>query len=416
MNKIHSRFDWMTRDAWLIVYARGLRSLAQGSLSVIMAIYLYLLGFSTMQIGLFLSAGIGGAAAYSLAIVFFGDTLGRRRLLIWFTLLPAVTALVLTLTASFSILSLLAFIGCFSVAGGASASGPAQPLEQASLASRVGSRNRTDLYALYGIVRTSGIAIGALSAGLPVFYQHMFGIDELTSLRVVFVTSAALFLLAGFCYAMVSSAVEVEIKKGQWSNPLRLPSRRIIFTLSGLFSLDHFAGGLVVESLVSLWFFSKFGVELQSIGVIFLGSNILGAISLFIAAKLANRIGLINTMVFTHIPASLLLIAIPFLPSAWLAAIFWLARGFCSRMDVPTRESYTMAIVAPEERVAMAGLNTTTRSVTGTISPSLATLLWSMGAVSLPFIVCGVLKIGYDLSLYFMFRDVHPPEENVAEL
>lgn len=193
--------------------------------------------------------------------------------------------------------------------------------------------------------------------------------------------------------------------------PLRLPSRRLIFTLSGLFSVDHFAGGLVAQSLVSLWFFTKFGIKLESIALIFFGSNLIAAVSLWVAAKLANRIGLINTMVFTHIPPSVMSIAIPFLPTAGMAASFWLVRSFFGQMDVPTRQSCTMAVVGPNERSAMAGVNSATRSVTGTVSPSVATALWNIGTTSIPFVSRGVLKISYDLALWFMFRKVKPPEE-----
>ena len=260
---------WLSRDARLIILARGLRAFGQGTVSVLLAIYLDLLGFSLIQIGLFISAGLAGAAFCSFLIVFLGDALGRRRLLVAFALLPATAALVLTATDSFPLLAAVALLGSFGVAGGGAAAGPAQPVEQVSLADMVQPERRTDLYALYGI------------------------------------------------------------------------------------------------------------------------------------------------MVFTHIPSSLLLIAIPFLPTAWLAASFWLARGFFSQMDVPPRQSYTMAVVGPNERVAMAGINTVARSMAGTVSPSVAAVLWNIGAASIPFISCGVLKISYDLSLYFMFRNVRPPEEQV---
>jgi len=175
--------------------------------------------------------------------------------------------------------------------------------------------------------------------------------------------------------------------------------------------VDHFAGGLVAQSLVSLWFFTKFGIKLESIALIFFGSNLIAAVSLWVAAKLANRIGLINTMVFTHIPPSVMSIAIPFLPTAGMAASFWLVRSFFGQMDVPTRQSCTMAVVGPNERTAMAGVNSATRSVTGTVSPSVATALWNIGTTSIPFVSRGVLKISYDLALWFMFRKVKPPEE-----
>ncbi len=376
-----------------------------------MAIYLHLLGFNPIQIGLFLSAGVAGAGFYTSVVVFVGDTLGRRRLLVVFALIMAAAALAITTTDSFLLLAAAAFFGGFSIAGGGAAGGPAQPLEQSSLATTVSDDKRTDLYAVYGIVGTGGASLGALAAGLPPLLQNAFGLTELASFKVIFVAFAAILVLAALCYSFLSSSVEVTPTGSRWVNPFHLPSRRLIFTLSGLFSVDHFAGGLIVQSLVSLWFFTRFGIELQSIAFIFFGSNVLAAISLWFAAKLANRIGLINTMVFTHIPSSFFLIAIPFLPTAWMAATFWMVRGFFGMMDVPTRQSYTMAVVGPHERTAMAGINSVTRSVTGAASPSVATALWNIGATSIPFVACGVMKIAYDIALYFMFRNVKPPEE-----
>lgn len=404
--------SWMTRDAALIVTARGMRSFGFGAVSVVMAIYLHLLGLSTVQIGLFLSSGLAGAAVYTLAIVFIGDSFGRRRLLVLFAVMMAVAAVAVVATDAYALIVIAAVLGGFSVAGGASAGGAIQPLEHASLADLTRPERRTDLYAVYGIAGTAGTSFGALAAGLPTVFEGLFGLSELGAIKIIFLAFAFLLALSAIVYALLSPAVEVHTGEGRnWVNPLRLPSRRYIFTLSGLFSVDHFAGGLVVQTLVSLWFFTKFGIDLGAIGLIFFGSNLMAAVSLWMAAKLAGRIGLINTMVFTHIPSSLLLIALPFLPTVWLAASFWLVRGFFGQMDVPTRQSYTMAVVEPNERSAMAGISTISRSLTGTASPSVATFVWSIGATSVPFVSAGVLKIVYDLSLYALFRKVKPPEE-----
>ena len=402
---------WIGRDAALIALARGMRAFGQGSVVVLLAIYLDLLGFSVIQIGLFISAGLAGGALFTLVVVVVADALGRRRLLVLFSLMTAAAAMTMAASESFSVLLAASFLGSFAVAGGA-AGGAVAPLEQASLAGTVAEERRTDLYAFYGIVGTSASALGALAAAVPAFYQSAFGMSESGAYRVVFVTLAVLAGLAALCYALLSPAVEADARgRRGWVNPFRLPSRRLIFTLSGLFSVDHFAGGLIPQSLVALWFFTRFGVEIESIAFIFFGSSLMAAVSLWVAVKLANRIGLINTMVWTHIPSSLLLIAIPFLPGVWLAAAFWVVRGFFGQMDVPTRQSYTMAVVGPDERSAMAGINSVTRSVSGTASPSVAAAVWNVGFAGIPFIACGVLKITYDLSLYFMFRNVRPPEE-----
>ena len=227
----------------------------------------------------------------------------------------------------------------------------------------------------------------------------------------MFVVFAIFLLVATLLYGLLSSAVEVGGSERRWVNPLRLPSRRLIFTLSGLFSLDSFAGSLFMESLAAYWFYTRFGMELEALALVFFFSHLLAAISLWLAAKLANRIGLINTMVFTHIPASLFLIGATFAPTAWIAVTFWQLRAFLNSMDIPTRDSYTMSVVRTNERVAMAGINAVGRSASGTVAPSISTVLWQAFSATVPLVASALLKIAYDLSLYFMFRNVKPPQE-----
>ncbi len=192
---------------------------------------------------------------------------------------------------------------------------------------------------------------------------------------------------------------------------MKLPSRRIILPLIALFSVDQFASGLIVQGLVVYWFFTKFGIELGGLALIFFTAQLLAVISLWLSAKIANRIGLLKTMVFTHIPTSVLLIAVAFAPVAWMAVIFWQLRSLLNQMDVPTRDSYTLAIVLPEERVTMVSLRLGVRSINQTIGPSVGTALWNAISSSAPFVFSGVLKIVYDISLYMVFRKVKPPEE-----
>jgi MFS family permease len=395
----------------LIISARGIRSSGLGVFSVLAAIYLHVLGFDTVRIGLFLSVGIAGGATYTTVTIFTGDAYGRRRLLVIFSLLMGLAAFVIAWTDSYGVLLAAVFVGGLTATGANAGGGAVVPLEQAALAGAVPGHRRTELYAVYGAVGIAAAAVGTLAAGVPELLQRVFSLDQLAAIRVMLFIFAALVLLATLLYALLSPAVDAERSGSRWVNPLRLPSRRIIFTLSGLFSIDAFAGNLAAESLVSLWFFTKFGIPLSEIGLIFFGYYVLAAISLWVSTRLARRIGLINTMVFTHIPSSLFLIAVPFLPAAWLAAAFWLARGFLGRMDVPARESYTMAVVGASERSAMAGMNNVSRSAVGSVGPSAATALWSLGAASIPFVACGVIKIGYDLTLFALFRRVKPPEE-----
>jgi MFS family permease len=390
--------------------ARALSTCAHGSIAVLIALYLDKLGFGLIQIGLFLSAGVAGSAVLAFITTLVSERVGRRRLLVLFTLLSASAGLALVFTSNYPTLLLFAFVGSISGAVGG-ASGSTQPLEQASLPDTAPSEKRTDLFAIYRIIGLSGVAIGTLAAGLPPIYEKVLGVTEIDSFRIVFIGITLFLLIAAIFYRLLSPAVEAGGAEQKWINPLRLPSRRIIFTLTGLFSLDHFAGSLFMQSLAAYWFYSKFGLELESLALVFFFSQILAAISLWLAAKLANRIGLINTMVFTHIPSSLFLIAAAFAPVAWLAILFWQLRSFLSMMDVPTRDSYTMSVVQPNERVAMAGIHIVGRSISGTFGPSIATSLWQVFSATVPLLGCAILKITYDLSLYFMFRNVKPPQE-----
>jgi MFS family permease len=400
---------WITRDGKLILLARGLRNFAQGAATVLVAIYLDRQGFSLAQIGLFLTLGFAGGAGFAFLGSLVADSLGRRRLLLAFTLLGAIPGLALAATDRPLLLMVAAFLGSFGAAGGNTS--PHLPVEQAALPATCSPQRRTDLFALYGVAGTAGASLGALAAGLPAVFQGALGLSEFSAYRAIFLGYAFLTLLGSVLYTQLSAAVEVTARGRRWANPLDMPSRRRIFTLAGLFGVDSFAGGFITQSLVSYWFFTRFGVQLEALAVIFFSSNLISALSQWVAAKLANRIGLVNTMVFTHIPASLFLLVVPFMPAAWLAVLFWQLRSFFSQMDVPTRQSYTMSVVAPEERSVMAGATTVSRGAGITAGPALATVLWNVGSAALPFVACGVLKIAYDLTLWALFHHLRPPEE-----
>ncbi|MBI4297592.1 MAG: MFS transporter [Chloroflexi bacterium] len=402
-------FSWVSRDGKIIIAARGVRTFGQGFIAIILAVYLAKLGFSLAQIGAFISVGVAGSAFWVFLESFVATRVGRRRLLVVFTFMTAGAALGLVATNSFVLLLVFSFLG--SLSSGAMATGPAQPLEMASLADAASPARRTNLFATYRIVATGAGAVGALAAGLPVLYQRAFGLSEVSAYKVMFLGFVLCLLLVVLLYALLSPAVEAGAKQEGLTNPFRLPSRRVIFTLAGLFSVDALAGTLVPQTLAAYWFNTKFGLQLSSLAPIFFFSQVLAATSLWAAARIAARIGLINTIVFTHIPSSLFLIAAAFAPTAWMAVMFWQLRAFFGQMDVPTRDSYTMAIVRPEERVAMASIHTVGRSVAGTVGPSAGTALWQAISASAPFVACAAIKIAYDLSLYFMFRKVRTPEE-----
>ena len=399
----------LSRDAWLILAARWLRTFATAAVAIIIAIYLERIGLTLVDIGAFLAVGLAGSTFFTFLVGLAADVLGRRRVMLVSTLVMAVAGILLAFTTSFPLLCVLAFVGGLGLSG----SGPLQPMEQATLAGVVSPRRRTELFAVYLIASTTASALGALSAGLPSLLGRTLGFAELDSMRAILVGYGAFLAVTCALYALLSTRGEVSPKATRWVNPLRLPSRRHIFTLAGLFSVDSFAGGLILQSLVSYWFATKFGLSLGSLGLLFFGSYVLMAIALWVAAWLSKRIGLINTMVLCHLPASLLLVVLPLVPNATIAVILWQIRSFISVMDAPARDSYAMAVVTPEERVATSSITGVAKSVGATLSPSIATLLWQAFSASAPFIASGVIRLAYDLSLFAMFRRIRPLDDPV---
>ncbi len=403
--------QWLNRDATLIILARGIRTFAQSFVAVLLALYLAALGFSLVQVGVFLSVGVAGVAFFAFLVGLVAGRVGRRPLLVFFSMTSALAGLGLVFVDHYLILIVFSFLGSLASGGGGGGESPAQPLELASLPDTAPDDKRTDLFAIYNIVARAGGAFGALAAGLPAIYQGTFELSTLDAYRVMFVAFAALQIIGALLYSLLSPGIEGTSIERRWSNPLKLPSRRLIFTLTGLFSVDTFTTSMVTQTLIAYWFSTKFGLQLGSLALVFFVSQVLTAISLWLAARIANRIGLLNTMVFTHIPSSIFLLAAAFAPTAWLAVLFWQMRAFLAQMDNPTRDSYTMAIVGPEERVAMASIHMVGRSALGAAGPSVTTAMWSLLSASAPLVGSALLKIGYDLSLYAMFRNVRPPEE-----
>jgi MFS family permease len=385
----------------------GIRTLAQSAAGLILALYLDKLGYSLVQIGAFLSAGVAGSAAQTFIVSLIAEKIGRKRLMIFFAALMGAGGLAMAFVDNFILLLVVAFLGNVG-AGGVS---PAMPLEQASLSDAAPPAKRTDLFAIYRIAGLIGATIGALSAGLPSVLQTGYSLSEISSLKIMYIGFSVLLLAAAFLYALLSPAIETSGTKQGWANPFKLPSRKLIFTLTGLFALDSFAGSLFMQTLAAYWFYTKFGMALKDMALVFSLASVMSAISLWVAAKLGNRFGLVNTMVFTHIPSSLLLIAAVFTPNVGLVVVFWQLRSFFSMMDVPTRDSYTMSVVQPQERVSMAGMNAVGRSVTGVIAPLAATALWQAFSATVPIIGCAVFKISYDISLWLMFHKLKAPHE-----
>ena len=306
-----------------------------------------------------------------------------------------------------------ALIGTINVTG--SETGAFLSIEQALLPQTVkDNKRRNTMFALYNMAGTFAMSAGILLSGLPVVLQGQYeGIDQAESIKPLFLLYSALGIAIIAIYFMLSKKIEVS---GSIVKPvtqtLSPQSKKIVGKMSGLFAVDSFAGGFVIQSIVSFWFFTKFGVDLAALSLIFSVAGILTAFSFLAAAKIADRIGLINTMVFTHIPSNVLLILVGFAPSLPLAIAFYLARMALSQMDVPTRQSYIVAVVDEEERTAAAGITHISRNISQAVSPSLTGyILHILPALSAPFVLGGALKIAYDIALYFNFRNIKPAEE-----
>ena len=402
---------WVTRDAWLIVTARFLRTFAQSLIAVFFGIYLIELGYSLVQMGLLITIGSIGSTVFATLIVFIGDTLGRRRLLIGLTAMMALAGLGYAFTERYTLMAFVSFfVGSLAISGGGPR-GPMQPLEQATLPDTTTDEHRTDLFALAGMGERAARLTGTLGAAIPAVLVAVFGIGEITSFKLMFVGYAVFMLASAAMYGVVSPAIDSGVTRGGWQNPLKLESRKTIFSLAAIFSVDGFATRFVFFSLVGAWFRVEYNFELAEVSYVLAGSTALNMVSLWIAARLANRIGLLNTVIFTHIPAVVATLAIPFAPTAWMAVSFWFVRAFFGQMDNPPRQSYTMAIVNRDERVAMASITNVSQAAVGAITPSLTTLLWQTVSASAPFVASGVFKTVYLVGLYMAFKDVHPPEE-----
>lgn len=400
----------LTRDGRLLFTTRAFRLFAYGLLSVVLVLYLVQIGQDEGQIGLLLSLTLAGDAAVSLWITTHADQIGRRRMLMVGAGLMIFSGVVFSISQDFLVLTLAAIIGTISPSG--NEVGPFLPIEQAGLTHTFPDSQRTQVFAWYNLSGSLATAAGALAGGVLAGFLQALGATPLTSYRAIFLVYTLLGSLLVALFYQLSSAIEVSAPRSPQSRLGLSRSRGIIFRLSALFALDAFGGALVVQSLMAYWFFVRFGVETAAIGSIFFGANLLSGLSALAAAGLARRIGLINTMVFTHIPSNILLMLIPLMPSLPLAILVLLVRFSISQMDVPTRQSYVMAVVDPAERSAAAGVTGIARSVGAALGPMLSGAFLSLGLLSFPFFAAGTLKIVYDLALFRSFRQIKPPEED----
>ena len=399
------------KDIMLLFITRITRMFAYGFLSVVLALYLIETGFTESQVGLIFTMTLAGDVGITLWITTFADRIGRRRMLVLGAALMILAGTVFLFTHNPVLLTIAAIFGVISPSG--NEIGPFLSIEQAGLTQLVPDENRTQVFAWYNLVGSFATATGALTGGWLAAGLQYRGISAEASYQFVLAGYAISGILLVLCFLNLSSVVEVTVSDSPKKLILGLhKSHKIVFKLSALFSLDAFAGGLIVQSMMAYWFHVRFGVEAGVIGSIFFGANILAGISALLAVPLAKKIGLINTMVFTHIPSNILLILVPLMPNLTLAIIVLLARFSISQMDVPTRQSYTMAVVEPDERSAASGVTAIARSAGAAISPTITGIFLSVpGLISFPFFICGGLKIAYDLLLFREFSAVKPPEE-----
>ncbi|MBI4530323.1 MAG: MFS transporter [Candidatus Latescibacteria bacterium] len=403
----------LTSDGRLLFGTRIVRLFAYGFLSVVLVLYLSEIGLSEPQVGVLLTLTLIGDTVISLWMTTTADRIGRRRMLIIGAGLMLLAGVLFALTDNTILLTIAAIIGVISPSG--NEVGPFLSIEQAALSQTVPDRQRTQVFAWYNLVGSFATALGALSGGVLTQALQGAGMTPLNSYRMLVVNYAVMGLILGLMFTRLSPLIEVPASDKVTTFHSRFGlyrSRGVVVKLSALFALDAFAGGFVMQSIVAYWFHARFGVEPAMLGSIFFGANILAGVSALVAVRLASRIGLVNTMVFTHIPANVLLMLVPLMPTALLAIAVLLLRFSISQMDVPTRQSYTMAVVSPGERSAASGVTGVARTVGASLSPTFTGLLLANPVLwSAPFFLAGGLKIVYDLLLYRSFRAVKPPEE-----
>jgi MFS family permease len=395
-----------TPDAARLVAARALRGFADGFVSVYLAAYLKLLGLSTFQVGAVVTTTLVGSAALTLVVGLVAHRLAPRRVLLGATLLMLATGAGFALISDFWPLLVIAFAGTLNPSSGDVS--VFLPTEQSVLSTEVAAADRTSLFARYSLGGTLLGAFGALASGLPEVAANHLGWDLIAAFRAGFALYGAIAIGIALLYAGMRRGAPAG--ESTASAPLAR-SRAIVLRLTALFSLDSFGGGFAVDSLLALWLFLRFSISLQAAGSVFFGARLLSAFSQLVSPRLAARIGLIETMVFTHLPANLFLVLAAFMPSAPLAVTFLLLRMALSQMDVPARQSYVMAVVPPEERAAAASVTNVPRSLATALSPLLAGALLQLSSFGWPLVVGGLLKITYDLLLLAQFRRVRPPDE-----
>jgi len=396
--------DRNQRSIVLLYAARAARGFGDGFAVIILPAYLSEIGFNAFQIGIVATAALLGTSAATLLIGQLGARHDLRNLLLIGAAFMIGSGLAFPHAQHIVLIGGIAFFGTMNPSTGDL--GMLVPLEHAMIARSVADRERTNAFARYSLIGALATAAGALAAAAPDLLGTL-GIERVTALKLLFYAYAALGVLSAALYTRLPHAE----MKAQAPQGALGPSRGIVYKMAALFSIDSFAGGFAVQSLIALWLFDRFDLSLTAASIFFFWSNTLAAFSFPVAARLARRFGLVNTMVFTHIPSSLCLIVAAFVPNLTLVLALLLIRAALSQMDVPTRTSYVMAVVTPEERPAAASVTAVPRTLTSAISPTIAGALLSATVTGVPLVICGALKIAYDVALLYSFRHIKPPEE-----
>ena len=395
----------MSSSSNSVYLARAIRDFGDGFIAILLPVYLTALGLSAFEVGLVATLALLGSAILTLGIGLLGAGRDHRVLLMAASALMAATGLAYAVASDYAILLVVAFVGTINPSGGSTS--VFVPLEHAVLSGAVAPAARTHAFARYSLIGALAGAVGSLLAAMPEWLAPL-DIGLIAAIKLMFVAYAALGILGGLAYARIH--VPARAPDARPTAALG-PSRGIVYKLAALFSIDSFAGGFVVQSLLALWLFERFNLSLTAASLFFFWTGILAAFSFPVAAWIGSRIGLVNTMVYTHIPSSLCLIGAAFAPSVEWALGLLLVRAALSQMDVPTRSSYVMAVVTEAERPAAASVTAVPRSLASAASPVLAGALFAAGYQIWPLLLCGGLKIFYDLLLLAAFRHIKPPEE-----
>jgi MFS family permease len=391
--------SWINRDGQLILLEKAIRTVPYGFLGVIYAVYLGQLGLDPFLIGIVLTLTVLSSALYTFIISFLADRIGRRKTLVFFALTDVLAGSLLFLSTSWWAPALAGIVGNMTV--GAGEVGPFLSLEQAILPQTSRTERRTLAFSAYNLIGYGASSVGALLVGLPKYVGY-------PPLFLGYMVSG---LLGAVIYASLSKGVEPDPSRGGRRSVLSASGRRTVFKLSALFAVDSFGGGFIGQSILSYYFYIRFNLDLDTLAIIFFATQIVTALSFLVSERIARRVGLLRTMVFTHIPSNVFLIAVALAPTPLLAVALLLGRQSLSQMDVPARQSYVVSIVDEADRTAASGLTNSIRTVSSSVSPSLAGYALANLWIGTPLAAAGILKLTYDFLIYKVFRNVRPPDE-----